>query len=587
MVNIDRLEGILKKCSNVKGIDSLNVLVNDRVLDVITDCCQRLIEMNFDVNDLTKEAIIRFGNKLGHKLKKIRIYDKDSSVENQQILFNLCTDIESLKCRHFLSLNVIASKHLKRLKLIHSHLWSDNDIQAFGRFVDTNDNNLIHLKITTDIDIYHHLDDILRSVCRMTNIKIFRFIDIGGEPIDIQTQGLRDLVPVCKRLKKVSLCVNINNFDLWQIFSHFNALKELTIDKLFGFGSLLIDTKTRIKPLPTLKKLIIECESIGNYFFCDITQFGPNLEVLTLSVCSPRYQFSNQHLIALSECKRMKKLWIEFELNVLENVINPQEVDDIGLITLIENCKHLKRIEFGFRVDSIIKFIEVISDTTKRSITFESFFLSEHFKTVFSNMSRLENVKCLKLTDNKSLLMPWDCDLIRVMFDKSMTISAIITAETYFIERTDVWQTLYRYKDLERLEFRFRYEDFDKSMSNIKPLIKLKEIIFICKTVNKHFFDNITKLAPNVEEFELISLFNLTNDNLITLSKLICLTRIKLVSTEEKEHSVDDIGVVLLLDNCPKLREVVLDLELYITCVLIEKLKEMANQITTSILNQH
>ena len=143
VVNIDRLECILKKCSNVKRIESYYVLVNDRVLDVITDCCKRLIEMHFVVCDVTKEAITRFGEKLGHKRESILIYDYEnvSSLENQQILFNLCPIITSINCRYFLLLNVIASKHLKRLILNHYYLWSDNDIQAFGRFVDINNNN--------------------------------------------------------------------------------------------------------------------------------------------------------------------------------------------------------------------------------------------------------------------------------------------------------------------------------------------------------------------------------------------------------------------------------------------------------------
>ena len=85
VVNIDRLECILKKCSNVKTIDCKYVLVNDQVMNVITDYCQRLIEIHFVMNDVTEEAIIRFGEKLGHKLRHIHIHKDDSSLENQQI----------------------------------------------------------------------------------------------------------------------------------------------------------------------------------------------------------------------------------------------------------------------------------------------------------------------------------------------------------------------------------------------------------------------------------------------------------------------------------------------------------------------
>ena len=592
VVNIDRLQCILNKCSNLKRIDSYLVLVNDRVLNVITDCCQRLIEIHFEVRDVTKEAIIRFGEQMGDKLRYIKFYgnEEEASLENQQTLLDLCPNITSINCRNFLSLNVIASNHLKKLILIH-FFWSDNDIHAFGRFVDMNDNILTHLIILINIDnsIIAHLDDILRHINRMTNIEFFRLIDESDEKIQIQAQGLKDLVPVCKKLKKVSLCVTFDDLDLWQIFKHFDALKELNISYLYSLlrsGSTLIDTKTRIKPLPTLKKLLIDCESVGNYFFSDITQFGPNLEVLRVSVQSPIYKFSNQHLIALSECKPMKELSIKFSERILDNEIEYSNVDDIGLIPLIENCKQLKRIRFEFRFDSliesIIKLLEVLSDSTKRSITFESFFLSKHMRTVLSDMFRLENLKWLKVTNH--YWRPRNCELIRLKFDKSMTISVVITTESYFKERTDIWQKLSRYRDLEKLEFCVAFNDSDELMANIEPLIHLKEITFECETINKYFFDNITKLAQNVEEFELKSQSKLTNDNLKTLSQLNTLIKIKLISTEKKDHSVDDIGVIQLLDNCQKLRLIILDFEVNITSFSIDKLKEFAKHRSDQLI---
>ena len=89
-------------------------------------------------------------------------------------------------------------------------------------------------------------------------------------------------------------------------------------------------------------------------------------------------------------------------------------------------------------------------------------------------------------------------------------------------------------------------------------------------------------MAPNVEELELKSLFKLTNEDLIKISNLKKLSKIKLISTEKKDHSVDDIGVIQLLDNCPKVRQVILNLEVNITFVSIEKLKEFANRIINS-----
>ena len=181
-------------------------------------------EIHFSVSDVTKEAITRFGEKLGHKLRVIHIYryEDESSLENQQLLFDLCPNITSIKCRHFLSLNIIASKHLKKLILIHYDFWSDTEIQAFVRFVDTNDNKLIHLVIDTEMDtnIYVHLDDIFKHVCRMTNLKVFRFLDVSEEFTPIQVQAFKHLVPVCKKLKKVSLCVTL----MFWIFGKYSVI---------------------------------------------------------------------------------------------------------------------------------------------------------------------------------------------------------------------------------------------------------------------------------------------------------------------------------------------------------------------------
>ena len=51
-----------------------------------------------------------------------------------------------------------------------------------------------------------------------------------------------------------------------------------------------------------------------------------------------------------------------------------------------------------------------------------------------------------------------------------MTVSVIIITEYYYKARTDIWQTLCRYRNLERLEFCVPFTESDKSMPNIEPL---------------------------------------------------------------------------------------------------------------------
>ena len=126
----------------------------------------------------------------------------------------------------------------------------------------------------------------------------------------------------------------------------------------------------------------------------------------------------------------------------------------------------------------------------------------------------------------------------------------------YLKGRTDIWEIFCRYKDLKELSFCFPNYDFLDSVPNIEPLIHLKEISIECLLINNGFFVNITQLAPNLEEFELKSRFNLSNQKLKMLSQLKQLTKIKLLSTDKKGHEADDGGFIRLLDNCSKLKKV-------------------------------
>ena len=123
---------------------------------------------------------------------------------------------------------------------------------------------------------------------------------------------------------------------------------------------------------------------------------------------------------------------------------------------------------------------------------------------------------------------------------------------------------------------------FEKFIPNIETLLSLGEITIECLYFDN--FDTIPKLAPNLEEFELISTFELTNSELNELSKLKHLNKINLISKKKTNHSSDDIGVIQLLDICPKLREVLFDFEVNITSETIDKLKKLANNRPTEII---
>ena len=144
-----------------------------------------------------------------------------------------------------------------------------------------------------------------------------------------------------------------------------------------------------------------------------------------------------------------------------------------------------------------------------------------------------------------------------IQLDKHSKISVDFMTSRLKNNESDIWRIFSRHKDLEQLIF--RASDFNELMPNIEPLMKLEEITIECLYFDD--FDTIAKLAPNIEEFQLISTFDLTNSDLNELSQLKLLTKINLISKEKTEHSSDDIGVIQILESCLRLREVLFNFQ--------------------------
>ena len=182
VVDIGLLEKVIKICPNIKRIDFSDAFVNDSVLNVITDCCSTLKDINFSVNDLTFEAIIRFGEKFGHKLEYIYFHhEEESSQDNQQVLLDFCPNLKKLFCGNFLSLNVITFPNLMKLYLCHYDLWSEKDIQSFARFVDRYQNNIKRFEIYTNSDFYDYFNAFLLDIQRFSNLRVFDFYENSGD----------------------------------------------------------------------------------------------------------------------------------------------------------------------------------------------------------------------------------------------------------------------------------------------------------------------------------------------------------------------------------------------------------------------
>ena len=116
VVNIDLLRSVCQKCTDITTIvcsdrtdrTHSDVYVKDSVLDIITEFCSKLKAIYFSVNDVTEEAITRFGQRLGQRLEYIYFFNEDSkNQENQQILIKNCPNLMIVLCGYLQTVNVI------------------------------------------------------------------------------------------------------------------------------------------------------------------------------------------------------------------------------------------------------------------------------------------------------------------------------------------------------------------------------------------------------------------------------------------------------------------------------------------------
>ena len=343
------------------------------------------------------------------------------------------------------------------------------------------------------------------------------------EILQITVPKFQDLGRMCQKLEKMSLDFFLDNFDLWNTFRYFDSLKELKIKKQRDYGgSILVDSKTRIRPLVKLKKIKIQCQSIGFFFFKDISEFSPNIEVVRVDVDEPRHQLPNHSLTALSECKQLKELEFKLEIHGIGDgdLIYPG-LDDIVIIHLLENCKHLNRIglkifgtksNYDLMINCLAKWKELEGNPPKRTITFECDASEFMPNNGLPDFSRLDKLTILKLTDYED----YDdmCNnFFNIQYNKDSTMSAGFRP-FHWRYKKDIWMILSRFTDLEQLVFCFPHFDFYKSVPNIEPLLNLTEITIRCLHINNGFFERIVSLAPNLIDFELHTVFELTNGKL-------------------------------------------------------------------------
>ena len=131
----DRVKALLKKCPNIRKIYFLFDAITDPVLDVIVANCPTLKLFSLRLKNLSLEAIRRFGQQLGPKLKSIEMVDWSNIPPDEafgiseqvkqlfnkaKLLITSCPNAESMvidDSLQLLSRNVPTMTALKKLKI--------------------------------------------------------------------------------------------------------------------------------------------------------------------------------------------------------------------------------------------------------------------------------------------------------------------------------------------------------------------------------------------------------------------------------------------------------------------------------------
>ena len=573
-VDCNQLKNLLNKCHFVNVIEMRGVLVNDSVLDVISQSCPNLESIGFEVNEVSDEAITRFGQIFGHKLKKISMNDYWDRIKTQKLL-SFCPNLTSISCNqrlfeHIDDLNLKIG-NLVQLEVRNYIIWSTKESLAFGRFVDRYGHQMEKLYIILCDPSDNCL--VLQMISRLLSLKT---LAIDFEMVysnEICIYRIREIVIQCIQLKKVGLkfCTFDINFDLFS-FSDSKCLEEITIySKTFVN---LIDSTQEIKPLMELKKISIQCHSVGHPFFKNISKFVPNLRSLTMQ---SSFDLSNNSLIFLSNCKLLKR--VQFRPTVKSGHF----VDDSALIQLIDNCPELRLIHLeltvNISVDSIDRLKALANSEPNERIRFYCCLWNYEINSILKQMSRLSNLVHLNiesLEGHNSVTTSIKQNKFSANCSKSKLLSLDFSLITTF--SLDFWQTFSQLKALKELRFCVRDYVMKELSTDIESIESLERISIEIVWTEEYFFRDLPQMAPNLKILELKCRMKLSNTSLQCLSQLKSLTDIYLRPNDINDHQIDDEGIVQLFDSCSKLNRIVFDFVIGITSETTELLKELAKE---------
>ena len=285
-------KNLLNKCF-IRRIDFAFVHLDYTLLDIISDCCPLLESIAGNFSELRTDAIVKFGKKLGNRMKTIHfrgLYSK-----NELILIGFCPNIIELSSDDF-----IQEKHRKlqpmfKLKKLcfKTHSIDSNIFDAIKQLAP----NLKHLEIVSSwLTIDLNID--IGSATPMSNLVVFKMAYLIltnlSQPVRKGFLNLSKLMPNLKVLKllpptdvnqnafecltkmsKLTQLVIIYNqpfiktlsdFILQFLFENLPKLKKIKINSPINMSDKLINKLIEIANNRRNEKFVLECKGFDKEF---------------------------------------------------------------------------------------------------------------------------------------------------------------------------------------------------------------------------------------------------------------------------------------------------------------------------------
>ena len=334
--NVSILTTLLKK---FQFIDTLEIdFCLDKLLDTITESCNHLTSMRFNVYDMESEAFKKFCRKFGQQLRHISFNGFGVSQRAMNILFENCRNVSSISniSVQYLSSELILEKLVKLEKIF----LVDNELSnsLFDKL-----SKLKYLSIDSVREQDYSSIEVLSKYLK--NLKVFKITVSYRSSIkmNIWSKTIESIATNCRQLEYFSFILIYSEMygkQLFQRLVHFSGLKKLSYVIRANSICQINEWITDLTPLKNCKNLFnlnLELSAINSNVFNGIELIVPQLRQLCLKC--PNLEITDEVLESMAKLKYLTDIEIMGKRNTMR-------AD--GLRVLINGCKRLRHFAVSY-----------------------------------------------------------------------------------------------------------------------------------------------------------------------------------------------------------------------------------------------